>query len=86
MKPAYVKSPATKMRSKKATNISLSMDVYLDAKDLGINISQVCEQRLREEIQAHKERQWNEQHASFIAAYNSLVEAEGVALQEWRAF
>ncbi|MES2261045.1 MAG: type II toxin-antitoxin system CcdA family antitoxin [Pseudomonadota bacterium] len=86
MKPAHLTSPATKSPSKKATNISLAMDVYLDAKAFGINISQICEQRLREEIQARKEQQWNEQHASFIAAYNNLVEKEGVALQEWRAF
>ena len=62
------------------------MDVYLDAKHLGINISQVCEQGLREEIQKRKEQQWNEQHAGFIDAYNSVVDAEGVAMQEWRAF
>jgi antitoxin CcdA len=76
MKPADVTSPIPKIPSKKATNISLAMDVYLDAKNLGINISQACEQRLREEIQSRKERQWNEQHAGFIAAYNSLVEEE----------
>lgn len=86
MNPAHTKSPAGKTSSKKATNISLSMDVYLSAKELGINISQVCEQRLREEIQKQKELQWNEQHASFISAYNNVLEAEGVALQEWRAF
>lgn len=86
MKPASVRSPASKRPSKKATNISLAMDVYLDAKSFGINISQLCEQRLREEIQLRKEQQWNEQHADFIVAYNSQVEAEGVALQEWRAF
>jgi antitoxin CcdA len=72
--------------SKKATNISLAMDVYLDAKHFGINISQLCEQKLREEIQKRKEQQWNEQHASFLADYNSVIESEGVALQEWRAF
>lgn len=86
MKPAHVTSDTAKMPSKKATNISLAMDVYLDAKNFRINISQVCEQRLREEIQTRKEQQWNKQHASFIAAYNSLVEADGVALQDWRAF
>ena len=62
------------------------MDVYLDAKELGINISQLCEQKLREEIQRRKEQQWNEQHAGFLATYNNVVETEGVALQEWRAF
>lgn len=86
MSPARMTSPATKAAAKKATNISLAMDVYLDAKNFGINISQICEQRLREEIQARKEQQWNEQHAAFIATYNKQVEAEGVALQEWRAF
>jgi len=86
MKPVSLTLHSEKTRSKKATNISLSMDVYLDAKKLGINISQVCEQRLRDEIQTRKEQQWNAQHADFIAAYNNLVETEGVALQEWRAF
>jgi antitoxin CcdA len=85
MKSAH-SSSVEKIPSKKATNISLSMDVYLDAKNFGINISQLCEQTLREEIQRRKEQQWNEQHADFLAAYNSLVDTEGVALQEWRAF
>jgi antitoxin CcdA len=76
----------TKLPSKKATNISLAMDVYIDAKALGINISQLCEQKLREEIQRLKERQWNARHADFIAAYNQLVDTEGVALREWSAF
>ena len=62
------------------------MDVYLQAKDFGINISQVCEQSLREQIQARKEAQWNAQHADFLARYNEMVATEGVALQEWRAF
>lgn len=86
MKPARSTAHAASKPPKKATNISLAMDVYLDAKNFDINISQVCEQRLREEIQLRKEQQWNEQHADFIAAYNRLVEADGVALEEWRAF
>ena len=83
---ATLPSPVPKPAAKKATNITLAMDVYLEAKDFGINISQVCEQSLREQIQARKEQQWNAQHAEFLSSYNSVVEAEGVALQEWRAF
>jgi antitoxin CcdA len=84
MKPA----PTTplKLPSKKATNITLSMDVYEAAKSLGINISQICEQRLREEIQARREKQWNERNAEFLTAYNRRVEEDGVALEEWRSF
>lgn len=73
-------------KSKKATNISLPMDVYVGAKELGINISQVCEQSLREVIRIRKEREWNEKNAEFLDVYNKIVEAEGVALQEWRSF
>lgn len=86
MKPVRVASHAAKTAPKKTTNISLAMDVYVDAKKFGINISQVCEQRLREEIQARKGPMWNELHADFIATYNKQVEAEGVALEEWRGF
>jgi antitoxin CcdA len=85
MKLVHSTSPE-KVPGKKATNITLATDVYLDAKSMGINISQLCEQKLREEIQKRKEQQWNEQHAGFLATYNSVVETEGVALQEWRAF
>jgi antitoxin CcdA len=72
--------------AKKPTNISLPVDVYEEAKELGINISKVCEQFLRNTIREEKERLWNEQNAEFITAYNRKVEIEGVALQEWRAF
>lgn len=86
MKSPPVKLSAKKMPAKKAANISLSMDVYLEAKNLGIDISQLCELKLRQEIQARKKQQWNAEHTTFLAAYNTMVEAEGVALEEWRAF
>lgn len=71
---------------KKATKISLSLDVYQDAKQFGLNISQLAEQKLREEITLRKQEQWNDQHVEFLAAYNKKVEEDGIALQEWRAF
>ena len=79
-------SKAPSVPSKKFTNISLSTEVYLEATGLGIDVSQLCEQTLREEIHALKASSWNEQHADFIAVYNKTVEAEGVALQDWRPF
>ena len=86
MRPAHSVSSTKRAPSKKAINISLATDVYLEAKKFGIDISQFCEERLRDEIRARKERQWNEQHGTFLVAYNSLVEEEGVALREWRPF
>ena len=71
---------------KRAINLSLSSDVLEAAKGLGINISQVCEQHLREVVLREQERKWREEHADFIAAYNATMEAEGLPLDEWRSF
>ncbi len=71
---------------KRATNISLSLDVYNEAKALGINLSQTCERLLGEAIQAEKARRWGEEHSDFIKAYNQSVESEGLPLGQWRSF
>jgi antitoxin CcdA len=71
---------------KKATNLSLSTDVLEAAKDIEINISQVCDNYLRELVRRKQEQKWREDHADFIAAYNATVEAEGLPLDEWRSF
>lgn len=69
---------------KRATNLSLSTDVLEAAKDLEINISQVCDNYLRKLVRREQERKWREDHADFIAAYNATVEVEGLPLDEWR--
>jgi antitoxin CcdA len=78
--------PTTALPNKKATNITLSADVLADAKALGINISQACDQFLRELVRGERERRWQQEHAEFIAAYNRLVEQEGLPLEQWRTF
>lgn len=71
---------------KKATNITLSADVLNEAKALGINISQVCNQFLRELVTREQERRWQADNAEFIAAYNDGVERDGLPLDAWRTF
>jgi len=53
---------------------------------LGINISQACDQFLRELVRGERERRWQQDHAEFIAAYNETVEKEGLPLEKWRTF
>ena len=72
--------------AKKATNITLSVDVLTDAKNLGINISQVCDQHLRELVRLEQAKRWQQEHAEFIAAYNQLLQQEELPLQQWRSF
>ena len=71
---------------KRAVNLSLSSDILDAAKQLDINISQVCDNVLREVVRRAQERKWQEDHADFIAAYNATVEAEGLPLDEWKSF
>jgi len=71
---------------KKATNITLALDVYNDAKALGMNLSQTCERLLRETIRAEQARRWAEQNAEFIQAYNQTTELDGLPLEQWRQF
>ena len=76
----------TGMSGKRAINLSLSCNVLEAAKQLEINISQVCDNYLREVVRREQERKWREDHADFIAAYNATIEAEGLPLDEWRSF
>ena len=72
--------------TKKATNITLSSDILAEAKALGINISQSCDQFLRELVRSERERRWQQDNADFIAAYNQTVADEGLPLDSWRSF
>lgn len=78
--------PPSLTHAKKATNITLSADVLTEAKALGINISQACDQFLRELVRGERERRWQQDHAEFIVAYNQTVEKEGLPLEKWRTF
>lgn len=81
-------APRSRIRSsgKRATNLSLSADVLDAAKRLQINVSQVCDIHLREVVRREQETRWREEHADFIAAYNAIIETEGLPLDEWRSF
>lgn len=71
---------------KKATNITLSSDVLSEAKALGINISQACDQFLRDMVRREQALRWQTENAEFIAAYNEGVARDGLPLEAWRSF
>ena len=71
---------------KRATNLTLSADVLDAAKALELNISQVCDNHLRQMVTQEQERRWRSDHADFIAAYNATIELDGLPLDQWRTF
>ena len=62
------------------------MDVLEAAKQLNLNVSQLCDAHLREVVRQEQERRWRADHADFIASYNAAVEAEGLPLDANRTF
>lgn len=79
-------SAAAPSQRKRATNLSLSEEVLTQARALDINLSQACEQHLRQLIRQERERRWRADHAEFIASYNATIERDGLPLDEWRTF
>ena len=77
---------ATAATPRKATNVTLALDVYERAKALGINFSRTCEQALREAIKAEEGRRWADENAEFIRNTNDWVEKNGHPLAEHRMF
>ncbi|WBX86517.1 type II toxin-antitoxin system CcdA family antitoxin [Sphingosinicella microcystinivorans] len=71
---------------KKATNISLSVDLIAEAKALGINISQACERGLAAELAEVRSTRWRAENAKAIGAWNDFVEQEGLPLARHRQF
>lgn len=73
-------------RGKRPANLSLSVDVLDAARELGLNVSQLCDAHLREVVSAQQKRRWREENGDFIAAYNATLEVEGLPLDSWRSF
>jgi len=73
-------------RRKKATNLSIDIDLLDRAKRLKLNLSQVVETGLVEAIRQHERAQWLEKNRAALDAYNDHVERQGVFSDGLRSF
>jgi len=71
---------------KRPTNLSLNAKVLDMARELGMNLSQTVDALLAQEVQRRYWERWNEQNKDAIAAYNQLIESEGLPLARYRTF
>ena len=71
---------------RKATNISLDVEMVSEAKRLGINISRACEAGLARQIAEERGRLWREENAAALEESNAWVEAKGLPLAKHRRF
>jgi antitoxin CcdA len=77
-RPARIESP------KKPTNVSLDSDLVAQAKHLGINLSQSCEEGLRKEVSKALSEQWLLENSGEIEKWNEWVEKNGMPYSEYR--
>lgn len=72
--------------AKRATNVSLNAELIVQAKELGINISQACEAGLEQSIRAITAEAWLEANREALASSNAYVEQNGLPLAKHRQF
>ena len=78
--------PAASQVIRRATNITLSVVVLAEARSLGLNVSQACEQGLKAEITKSRAARWREENRDALASSNDYVERHGLPLAEFRQF
>ncbi len=71
---------------KKNTNLSINSDLFQQAKEHHINLSQALELRLAEMLRDEKRRNWQEENREAIEEYNRRIEARGVFSDGLRQF
>jgi len=76
----------TSVAAKKRTNLSLDNTLLLEAKSLGINLSQSAEAGIAEAIKQRKQALWLRNNAEAIATSNEFINQNGLPLAQYRSF
>jgi antitoxin CcdA len=63
--------------ARRATNVSVRVDLLAAAREAGINLSATLERALTGELAEAKRRKWREANREAIAAYHEFVEKYG---------
>jgi antitoxin CcdA len=72
--------------AKRATNVSVRVDLLAAAREAGINLSATLERALTGELAELKRKKWREVNEEAIAAYNEFVEKHGTFSDDVRSF
>jgi len=71
---------------KRATNVTLSTALLDEARALGVNVSQACEQGLEQQVRSVRAAAWIEENREAIESSNAYVERHGLPLARYRLF
>lgn len=71
---------------RKATNLTVRLDLLEQARDLNINLSQEFERHLAEVVRQRQAEQWRQANQAAIQAYNRHIERDGLWSDGLRSF
>ncbi len=77
-------APAASPR--RATNVTLPEALLQDAREMGINLSQACEQGLAAAVAETRRQRWLAENQDAMDAWNEHVAAHGLPLAAYRQF
>ena len=71
---------------KKAVNLSIDAELLYQAREIGLNLSQELEARLKQRTKAERWARWQEDNREAIDAYNRRVARRGLFSDGHRRF
>ena len=72
--------------TRRPANVTLSSTLLNEAKQLGINVSQACEQGLAAKLASTRKEIWQEENSIAIEEWNDWVDRNGLPLSQYRQF
>jgi antitoxin CcdA len=73
-------------RATRPTNLSLSISLVEEAKELGVNISLAAASGLEQAVAKRRAERWLQENAAALESYNRFVEKNGLPLEKHRLF
>lgn len=67
-------------------NLTLDSTVAAEAKELGLNMSQLAEIAIADATRLERNRRWKEDNRDALRAYEQEVEKNGLPLAKYRMF
>lgn len=79
-------SPADPVPARKPTNLTLAVSLVLEARELGVNVSQAAEVGIAAAVAKRRQQRWLEENREALESSNEFVEQHGLPLAAYRNF
>ena len=72
--------------ARKPTNLTLAVNLVLEARELGVNVSQAAEVGIAAAVAGRRQQRWLEENREALESSNEFVEQHGLPLATYRNF